>query len=129
MEETLPSKAFLVFIFAMQPPSAPDPEKPGTGCITQLDNHLRKAAKKPLLSLENSGFYGNALQSRYFKFLICHLDILLNGPSGPRRFCGVRAFCHRQNLGGLRPQARFGAQPPRSGGTWRGDGRLRRPEH
>ena len=25
--------------------------------------------------------------------------ILPNGPSGPRRFCGVRAFCQRQNLG------------------------------
>ena len=45
-------------------------------------------------------FCGKALQSRYFKFLIRHLDILPNGPSGPRRFCGVRAFCRRQNLGG-----------------------------
>ena len=44
--------------------------------------------------------FGKALQSRYFKFSICHLEILPNGPSGPRRFCGVRAFCRRQNLGG-----------------------------
>ena len=44
--------------------------------------------------------FGKALQSRYFKFSIRHLDILPNGPSGPRRFCGVRAFCRRQNLGG-----------------------------
>ena len=29
-----------------------------------------------------------------------------------------------QNLGGLRPQARFGAQPPQRGGTWRGDGGI-----
>ena len=30
--------------------------------------------------------FGKALQSRYFKFSIRHLDILPNGPSGPRRF-------------------------------------------
>ena len=44
--------------------------------------------------------FGKALQSRYFKFSIRHLEILPNGPSEPRRFCGVRAFCRRQNLGG-----------------------------
>ena len=43
-------------------------------------------------------FFGKALQSRYFKFSIRHLEILPNGPSGPRRFCGVQAFCRRQNL-------------------------------
>ena len=44
--------------------------------------------------------FGKALQSRYFKFSIRHLEILPNGPSGPRRFCGVRAFCRSPNLGG-----------------------------
>ena len=52
----------------------------------------RKAAKKPLLSLENSGFYGKALQSRYFKFSICHLDILLNGLLGRAAFAAFERF-------------------------------------
>ena len=52
------------------------------------------------LTLRMSFCFGKALQSRYFKFSIRHLEILPNGPSGPRRFCGVRAFCRRQNLGG-----------------------------
>ena len=47
---------------------------------------------------------------------------IISGPAGRRRSCAVQAFCRRQNLGGLRPQARFGAQPPQRGGTWRGDG-------
>ena len=41
-----------------------------------------------------------------------------------RRVCAVQAFRRRRNLGGLRPQARFGAQPPQRGGTWRGDGGI-----
>ena len=53
-----------------------------------------------LMPYVESFFCGKVLQSRYFKFSIRHLDILSNGPSGPRRFCGVRAFCRRQNLGG-----------------------------
>ena len=52
------------------------------------------------------------------------------GHSGTRRKPGralcVQAFLRSKNLGGLRPQARFGAQPPRSGGTWRGDGGIHR---
>ena len=56
--------------------------------------------KKRTSAKQMSFSCGKALQSRYFKFSICHLEILPNGPSGPRRFCGVRAFCRRQNLGG-----------------------------
>ena len=66
--------------------------------------------------------FGKALQSRYFKFSICHLDILPNGPSGPRRFCGVRAFCRRQNLGGGM------ALPSRAFQSPKGGDRLRRSE-
>ena len=49
---------------------------------------------------------------------------IISVPKGRRRPCAVQAFCRRQNLGGLRPQARFGAQPPQRGGTWRGDGGI-----
>ena len=59
--------------------------------------------------------FGKALQSRYFKFSICHLEILPNGPSGPRRFCGVRAFCRRQNLGGGMAQPSRAFQSPKGG--------------
>ena len=66
--------------------------------------------------------FGKALQSRYFKFSIRHLDILPNGPSGPRCFCGVRAFCRRQNLGGGM------ALPSRAFESPKGGDRLRRSE-
>ena len=59
--------------------------------------------------------FGKALQSRYFKFSICHLEILPNGPSGPRRFCGVRAFCRRQNLGGGMALPSRAFQSPKGG--------------
>ena len=75
-----------------------------------------------LMPCVESFFCGKALQSRYFKFSIRHLDILPNGPSGPRRFCGVRAFCRRQNLGGGM------ALPSRAFESPKGGDRLRRSE-
>ena len=83
---------------------------------------LARGVHKKRTRLRMSFCFGKALQSRYFKFSIRHLEILPNGPSGPRRFCGVRAFCRRQNLGGGM------ALPSRAFQSPKGRDRLRRSE-
>ena len=89
--------------------------RPPLAAETQKERHLLSA---------DVFLFGKALQSRYFKFSIRHLDILPNGPSGPRRFCGVRGFaagktsaegwlCHPEHLNHRRAERALGPRSPK----------------
>lgn len=65
--------------------------------------------KSRLSAAAESLLFGICIRKRY--------SISLKRPSGPRRFCAVQAFCHRQNLGAGRIHFARAFQSPKGGAT------------